>query len=371
MKWIFGTLALLVLGLVLKLSLLVYAMYVLLGILALSRFFSRTWTNELEASRFCGRDVLEIGGSADVSVEVINQGRLSVPWLIVEDSLPRDALVQVPRHLKADGPRLKLTRLAPGETTSLQYQVTFLMRGYYQIGPLLLETGDVFGLHRRFRVATEPHFAMVLPKVRPLEGYNLASRRPIGEIRVVHRLFEDPTRLAGIRPYQPGDPLNRIHWRATARTGQLHSRIYENSRVAGATFLLDFHGQSYRGPGAANSAELGTFYGSLGQYEKAISALQEAIRLKPDDADPWVNLGTFYSSLGQYDEEVSALQEAIRLKPEPARRSNRCRRKRPPTFPRHRFEQKAKCQAWCADSESRGRGTCPSASSCPAAAPPT
>ena len=81
------------------------------------------------------------------------------------------------------------------------------MRGYYQLGPLLLETGDVFGLHRRFRVATEPHFALVLPKVLPLQGYNLASRRPIGEIRVVHRLFEDPTRLAGIRPYQPGDPV--------------------------------------------------------------------------------------------------------------------------------------------------------------------
>jgi len=256
MKWILGTLGLLILGLLLKLSLLVYAMYVLLGILALSRFFSRAWTNELTASRFCGRDVLEIGESADISVEVKNLGRLSVPWLIVEDSLPRDALVQMPRRLGADGPRLTLTRLAPGESTSLEYQVTFLMRGYYQIGPLLLETGDVFGLHRRFRVATEPHFAMVLPKVLPLEGYNLASRRPIGEIRVVHRLFEDPTRLAGIRPYQPGDPLNRIHWRATARTGQIHSRIYENSRVAGATFLLDFHERSYQGPGAANSAEL-------------------------------------------------------------------------------------------------------------------
>jgi len=77
------------------------------------------------------------------------------------------------------------------------------MRGYYQLGPLLLETGDVFGLHRRFRVATEPHFALVLPKVLPLQGYNLASRRPIGEIRVVHRLFEDPTRLASIRPITP------------------------------------------------------------------------------------------------------------------------------------------------------------------------
>jgi uncharacterized protein (DUF58 family) len=256
MKWISGTLGLLLLGLILKLSLLVYAMYVLLGILGLSRFFSRTWIGQLAARRICDQEVLEIGGTAVVEVEVTNQGRRSVPWLILEDSLPRGALVQIPHHLKAEGPRLTLARLAPGETASLKHQVTFLMRGYYQLGPLLLETGDVFGLHRRFRVATEPHFALVLPKVLPLQGYNLASRRPIGEIRLVHRLFEDPTRLASIRPYQPGDPLNRIHWRATARTGEIHCRVYETSRVAGATFLLDFHERSYHDQGAAASAEL-------------------------------------------------------------------------------------------------------------------
>jgi len=138
----------------------------------------------------------------------------------------------------------------------LEYQVTFGQRGYYQLGPVLLETGDVFGLHRRFRVATEPHFALVLPKVLALQGYSLASRRPMGEIRVVHRLFEDPTRLAGVRPWQQGDPMRRIHWRATARTGEIHSRVYENSRVAGATFLLDFHTLNYQGAGAATSAEL-------------------------------------------------------------------------------------------------------------------
>jgi uncharacterized protein (DUF58 family) len=149
-----------------------------------------------------------------------------------------------------------LARLARGETESLKYQVTFRQRGYYQLGPLLLETGDVFGLHRRFRIAGEPHFALVLPKVLPLQGYNLASRRPMGEIRVVHRLFEDPTRLAGVRPYQQGDSLNRIHWRATARTGELHSRIFETSRIAGATFLLDFHTQSFQGSSGTVSAEL-------------------------------------------------------------------------------------------------------------------
>ena len=46
--------------------------------------------------------------------------------------------------------------------------------------------------------------------------------------------------MAGVRLYQAGDPLNRVNWRATARTGQLHSKVYEPSCIAGATVLLDF-----------------------------------------------------------------------------------------------------------------------------------
>src|SRR4029453_439966 len=41
--------------------------------------------------------------------------------------------------------------------------------------------------------------------------------------------------------YGPGGPMNRVHWRATARTGMLHSKVYEPSTVAGATLLLEFH----------------------------------------------------------------------------------------------------------------------------------
>lgn len=255
MKWALGILGLLILGLLLKLSLLIYAMYVLLGVLLLSRFFTRVWTGQIEARRFCDGDVLEIGGSVESKVAAHNAGRLSVPWMILEDSLSRDALVQRPARIQAEGARLALVRLPPGETRVLGYRVKFLMRGYFQIGPLLVETGDVFGLHRRFRVLTEPHYVLVLPKVLPLVGYNLASRRPIGEIRLTHRLFEDPTRMSSIRPYQQGDPLNRIHWRATARSGELQTRTYESSCVTGATFLLDFHAASF--PAAAvGSAEL-------------------------------------------------------------------------------------------------------------------
>ena len=258
MKWIAGTIALLALGLIFQLSLLVYAMYVLLGVLLLNRVFTRLWTNCVEVRRFTGDEALEIGQSVEVKVAIRNTGSVAVPWVLLEDALSRDALTQTPHHIKAEGGRLTVARLAPGETKVLSYKVEFLMRGYYQLGPLLVETGDVFGLHRRFRVMTEPAFVEVPPKLVSLEGYNLSSRRPIGEIRLAHRLFEDPTRIAGVRNYQPGDPLNRIHWRATARTGQLQSREYESSCVAGATFVLDFHAQNYFGPMAAGSAELAT-----------------------------------------------------------------------------------------------------------------
>jgi uncharacterized protein (DUF58 family) len=272
MKWFLGIAVLLVLGLVFHLNLLVYAMYVLGGVLLLGRFLVRAWTESLVARRIAVDDVCEIGDSIRVIVELENRGRLSVPWILLEDSIPNAALHQVPRRLEVDGPWMTLTRLAPGETeTVFEYEVKFLQRGYFQFGPLLVETGDVFGLHRRYRLLTEPQFVLILPKVLPLDGYNLASRRPIGEIRVAHRLFEDPTRLAGVRLFQQGDPLNRVHWRATARTGQLHSRVYENSRVAGATLLLDFHKESYLGPAGSSSVELAVV---------AVAALANAVSLQ-------------------------------------------------------------------------------------------
>lgn len=64
-------------------------------------------------------------------------------------------------------------------------------------------------------------------------------------MRITHRLFEDPTRISGVREYLPGDPLHRVHWRATARTGVLHSKMYEPSTITGATVVLEFNQAAY------------------------------------------------------------------------------------------------------------------------------
>ncbi len=245
MKWFLGASVLLVIALVFNLGLLAYAMYALLGVMLVSRFVARTWSENLHATRECNRLTAYIGESVAVVIKLENRGALPIAWVLAEDLLPRHALIHDPPSLRPVGKRLHLAMLGPRSQKTAYYQLECNRRGYYQIGPLVLETGDVFGLHRRYRVATEPHFLLVYPKVIPLDGFDLASRRPVGEVKMSYRLFEDPTRMAGVRRYERGDPLNRIHWRATARTGELHSKIYEPTTVAGITVLLDFHQGSF------------------------------------------------------------------------------------------------------------------------------
>lgn len=241
MRWFLGAILLLVVGLAFGLSLLAYAMYVLLAVMLVSRVMSRLWIENLSAERECSRLSANVGERVAVVVDIRNRGKLPIAWLLLEDVLPREALIYRPPNLGVEGRRMQLNMLRGNGRNVMLYQLECNRRGYYQIGPLVLETGDLFGLHRRYRVATEPHFLLVYPQVVPLAGYDIASRRPIGEIRMQSRLYEDPTRIAGVRRYEAGDPLNRIHWRATARTGLLHSKVNEASSVAGATILMDFH----------------------------------------------------------------------------------------------------------------------------------
>lgn len=245
MNWLVAAVLILILSLIFDLGLLAYAMYALLGVLLVSRYLSKTWAENLTAERECNRLTADVGDTVAVVVNITNQGSLPIAWCLLEDLLPRKALIHDPPCLKVQGRRVQLAMLPGGGQRQLLYNMRCNRRGYYQVGPLVLETGDLFGLHRRYRVATKPHFLMVYPLVMPLEGYDVSSKRPIGEVTMTHRLFEDPTRIAGVRRYEAGDPLSRIHWKATARTGELHSKVFEPSTIAGATIVLDFHRDSH------------------------------------------------------------------------------------------------------------------------------
>jgi uncharacterized protein (DUF58 family) len=283
MKWLVGILVLLLAALVLESGLLAFATYVLAGLFVLSRVLARNWMERISASRTVairGAPRQErrteddededddaplghpsrtlhanIGDRVVVRVKVRNDGSMLVPWVLLEDLLPEQGMKKEHR-LKVRGKPVQISMLRAGGETVVKYSLECLRRGYYQIGPLVAEGGDLFGLHRRYRVEAKPHYLLVYPRIVPLRGYELVSRRPIGDVRMTHRLFEDPTRIAGVRPYEQGDPLNRVHWRATARTGQLHSKIHEPSTLAGATVVLDFHAGGYPSRGEPHRSEL-------------------------------------------------------------------------------------------------------------------
>lgn len=247
MRWWLGALVLLGVSMVLRMEYVVYAMYAFLALLAVSRHGALRWTRQVRVGRECSVATAEIGERATVGLVMENRGGRRIPWLLAEEGLPLKELGEHPPRLATSAPAASVFALRAGEKRDFGYGIQFLMRGYYQFGPMLLESGDLFGLHRRYRVVSEPCFVLVRPKVVPLLGYDLASRRPVGEVRISHRFFEDPTRIAGVRGYERGDPLHRVHWRATARTGSLQSKVYDPSCVAGVTLILDFHRDSFRG----------------------------------------------------------------------------------------------------------------------------
>jgi uncharacterized protein (DUF58 family) len=244
MRWFLLMLLLLLVALALRWGPLVYMLYVLIAILIFCRLLVFSSLEKVSGRRICQRYSVSSGQTIAITVEIRHHGGVPIIWSLWEDVVPGAEIVPAP-PIRVQGSRIKPAMIRSGGRLLLVYRLQFLQRGYYQVGPLLMETGDLFGLFRRFRVVTEPQFVMVYPEVMPLEGWDIASRRPVGEVRMGLRIFEDPTRVAGVRPYERGDPMKHIHWKTSARMGELHTRLHEPSTVAGATLLLDFGTDAY------------------------------------------------------------------------------------------------------------------------------
>ena len=154
----------------LNLGLLAYAMYALLGVIVLSRMLADRWSANLSATRSINRDHVKIGDSVAVVTVLENRSWLPIPWLLLEDLLPRQALIHNPPNLQITGRRLQLVSFRGRGRKTITYQLKCNCRGYYQLGPLVAETGDVFGLYRRYRVLSEPSFLLVYPEVFRWQG---------------------------------------------------------------------------------------------------------------------------------------------------------------------------------------------------------
>lgn len=149
-----------------------------------------------------------------------------------------------------------ILQLEPGETREMRYEVEAIKRGAFLVGPLRLQTTDPFGLTRFGYVVEGTNEMLVLPSPlhlrRPFlqggafgwRGDQEGSRRGIG------------SDFYGVRDYQSGDELRRVHWRTTARTGRLVVAEQTQGEATHAIIALDVAAASYRGTGEGKESAI-------------------------------------------------------------------------------------------------------------------
>jgi uncharacterized protein (DUF58 family) len=183
---------------------------------------------------------------AHVVLKMQNVSRLPTGLMLAEDTVP---------YMLGGRPRFVLDRVLPQRAVEVDYTVRSQLRGRYRIGPLTVRLTDPFGLCELTRAFTASDVLVVTPQVVPLPDIRLGGDwAGAGESRArsVATSGEDD---AATREYRQGDDLRRIHWRSTARRGELMVRREEQPWQSRAVLLVDCRGTVHHGDGPSSSLE--------------------------------------------------------------------------------------------------------------------
>ncbi|WP_031090022.1 DUF58 domain-containing protein [Streptomyces sp. NRRL WC-3549] len=212
------------------------------------------------------------GSEARVRLRTDNVSRLPTGLLMLQDQVP---------YVLGPRPRFVLDRVEAGGSREVSYRVRSDLRGRYPLGPLQLRLSDPFGMCELSRSFGAYDTLVVVPRTEPLPPLRLAgaaSGYGDGRQRSLALAGEDDVIPRG---YRHGDDLRRVHWRSTARHGELMVRREEQPQRARCTVLLDSRRIAYQGAGPDSAFEW-----AVSGAASALTHMLErgfAVRLLTDD----------------------------------------------------------------------------------------
>ncbi|MER6912952.1 DUF58 domain-containing protein [Streptomyces sp. NPDC000594] len=180
------------------------------------------------------------GTEARVHLRVDNVSRLPTGLLMLQDHVP---------YVLGPRPRFVLDRVEAGGRREVSYRVRSDLRGRYPLGPLQLRLTDPFGMCELTRSFSAFDLLTVVPRVEALPPVRLTGESPghgEGRQRALALSGDDDVIP---RVYRHGDDLRRVHWRSTARYGELMVRREEQPQRPRCTVLLDTRSIAYEGVG--------------------------------------------------------------------------------------------------------------------------
>ena len=191
----------------------------------------------IEVSRAFAPDVVGVGEPASVTLTVHNRAASrSMParWW---DAVPWPPYTTPAGRLPALEGRSR--RFGARNRASVSYDIVAPRRGVIPIGPLTVEVGDPFGMATATTTAGEPRPLVVTPAVVPLSAANLRIPAGDGEATRLQSRSAGDDDDTMTREYRSGDAMRRVHWRATARHGDLMVRQEEQRSLPEARIIVD------------------------------------------------------------------------------------------------------------------------------------
>lgn len=188
---------------------------------------------------------LTFGEETDLWIEITNAKLLPLAWLRTDDEWPENLPI-VGLTLPPSGrPRRRLlTNLLSMrwyERVRRHYRIRGDRRGLFQLGPVKLTSGDMFGFRTQSVTLGEADTIIVHPRIMPITQLGLPQARPFGDSRTRRRLYADPLKIAGARAYTPGDNPRHIHWKATAHQNALQTRLFDPGADPQVLLFLNTH----------------------------------------------------------------------------------------------------------------------------------
>src|ERR1022692_629369 len=186
------------------------------------------------------------GHPARVAVKLENVSRISTGLLLAEETIP---------YSLGARPRYVLNGIERGGAREVSYQLRSDLRGKFVVGPMRVRIADVFGLVELTANFATQNTLTVTPKIVPLTSASVTgswSSDGEGRTRMTAAAGDDDVIP---RAYRDGDELRRVHWRSTARYGELMVRREEQRLQDRAVVILDSRRSAHVGTGPSSSFE--------------------------------------------------------------------------------------------------------------------
>jgi uncharacterized protein (DUF58 family) len=200
-------------------------------LLITSMVWARSRRYELVARRAVRPARLYVGGDGRVDLTIENHSDRATPLLTVTDVFDDGRRAA----------RFVLPALPAGESAKAAYRLPTNRRGRFRIGPLAVSASDPFGLARRTWTLSAISEVLVCPRVHDVLAPRQSGGRLVASVETVHARAQaaDGEDFLTLREYEVGDDLRRVHWRSTARVGELMIRQDEAQWRARSIVVLD------------------------------------------------------------------------------------------------------------------------------------